>query len=144
VEDSVATRLETGQCPQAPGAGRSGWPASRAGPHQDPALNARGVQSDAKGVKKRARDATWDAIVAAAERLNQDSAAHAMRVVPERQRSWTSWTVTDGFAIGDKWTDAFEPVRRRGLTGSTWTEIQPVERASATVARFLRERPDLV
>ena len=107
-------------------------------------LNARALPSDATRVRKRANDPTWDAIVAAADRLNRDQAARTMRVAAERQRSWTNWSVTEGLAIGDKWTDAFEPVRRRGLTASAWTEVQPVERAAATVERFLRERPDLM
>jgi hypothetical protein len=89
-------------------------------------------------------DATWQSLVAAAERLNRDRAAHTMHVVAERQRSWTMLTVTEGLAVGDKWTDAFEPVRRRKMTGSAWTEVQPVEKAAATVERFLRERPDLL
>jgi hypothetical protein len=50
--------------------------------------------------------------------------------------------VTEGLVIADHWTDAFEPVRRRGLFGGEWTAIQSVDEAATTVGRFLRERPD--
>ena len=126
-----------------PGPGRQGRTVRR-GRRLVRRLNICRRRSDARRVTMQRGDATWQSIVAAAERLNRDRAAHAMHVVAERQRSWTMLTVTEGLAVGDKWTDAFEPVRRRKMTGSAWTVVQPVEKAAATVERFLRERPDLV
>jgi len=95
-------------------------------------------------VRRVREDSTWAAIVAAAERLTREPAGLALKVLPARQRSWTTLTVTEGFAVGDHWTDAFEPVRRRRMVSTTWTDVQPIETAAATVERFLRERPDLM
>jgi hypothetical protein len=87
-------------------------------------------------------DPTWDAIVAAADQLTRDAGGLTSKVEAARRRSWASRTLTEGLAIADHWTDAFEPVRRRGLFGGEWTTIQSVDEAAATVGRFLRERPD--
>ena len=88
------------------------------------------------------RDATWDAMVAAADQLTREAGGLTSKVRAARRRSWVNRTVTEGLAIADNWTDAFEPVRRRNVLGGEWTSIQTVDEAAATVARFLRERPD--
>jgi len=88
------------------------------------------------------RDATWDAMVAAAEQLTREAGGLTSKVRAARRRSWGNMTVTEGLAIADNWTDAFEPVRRRSTFGGQWTAIQTVDEAAATVGRFLRERPD--
>ena len=88
------------------------------------------------------RDATWDAMVAAADQLTREAGGLTSKVLAARRRSWLNMTLTEGLAIADNWTDAFEPVRRRNLLGGPWTEIQSVGVAATTVGRFLRERPD--
>ena len=88
----------------------------------------------------KARDPMWDDLVNVSARLNDES---AMTVSAARQRCWTTFTVTEGIAMLDRSIAAFEPVRRRRLMTSEWTEVQSVERAASTVERFLRERPDL-
>ena len=87
-------------------------------------------------------DPTWDAMVAVAEQLTREGGGLRSKVQAARRRSWWTRTVTEGLVIADHWTDAFEPVRRRGLFGGEWTAIQSVDEAYTTVGRFLRERPD--
>ena len=106
-------------------------------------VNGWSRRADTACVPRLRGDSTWAAMVEAAERLNREPAGLTHRVSAARQRSWTTLTVIEGFVIGDKWTDAFEPVRRRRMTSTAWTDIQPLEKAAATVGRFLRERPDL-
>jgi len=85
----------------------------------------------------------WAVITTTADRLNGAFGALTLQVRAARQWSWTTLTVTEGFAVVDNLTNMFEPVRRRRLPRWDWAEVQPVERAAATVERFLRERPDL-
>jgi hypothetical protein len=88
------------------------------------------------------RDATWQAMVDAAARLaSLLPEAETLEVLPMRQ-STGFITVTEGLCCADKWTDVFEPVRKRRYLSKTWTPIQTVEEAAEGIGIFLRERPD--
>lgn len=88
-------------------------------------------------------DQAWAAISEAANRLNQGLGDSTLEVRASRRRSLIMWSVTEGIEVIDNWTDVFEPVRRRRLLSSKWEEVQPVEQSAASVASFLRDRPDL-
>lgn len=88
-----------------------------------------------------ARDLTWDAMCQVADRLDQRAHAQDLLVYARRKRSLLF--VTEGLWVGDKWTDVFEPVRRRPHLLRIWRELQPVQDASSKIGGFLRERPDL-
>lgn len=89
------------------------------------------------------RDLTWAAIYDVAKRLNDRVEGSTPEVEPVRRRSLLYWTVTEGIAVRDNWTDVFEPVRRRRIFGKKWKDVQPVQEAASKVGGFLRERPDL-
>jgi hypothetical protein len=58
-------------------------------------------------------DATWSAISEACQELIVRVEGSTLAVRPVHRRSFSQWTVTDGMAVFDNWTDVFEPVRRR-------------------------------
>jgi hypothetical protein len=88
------------------------------------------------------RDATWRAMEEAAARLSSSlPEGETLEVVPLRRPTGLV-TVTDGLCCGDKWTDVFEPVRKRRYLSKTWTPIQTVEEAAEGIGIFLRDRPD--
>ena len=87
-------------------------------------------------------DATWAKMSAAAQQLSDAYCeGDTLKVIAER-RSTGMLTVSEGLAVGDRWTDGFEPVRKRRIYGGPWTEVQTVEEAVARIEAFLRERPD--
>jgi hypothetical protein len=90
-----------------------------------------------------ARDLAWAAIYEVADRLNRGVSDSTLEVRAARRRSLLQWRVTEGIEVTDKWTDVFEPVRRRRLVSSKWQAIQPVQQAASNVGSFLRDRPDL-
>ena len=59
-----------------------------------------------------------------------------------RRRSLRSWSVTEGLLVSDKWTDVFDPVRKRRIFSSHWAGVEPVQEAASRLGTFLRERPD--
>jgi hypothetical protein len=87
------------------------------------------------------RDLTWDAMWTFAERAMLSGRNADLTVVAERRRQL--FTVTEGIAAGNMWTDVFEPVRRRTVFTKTWRELQSVPDAAAKIGQFLDERPDL-
>jgi hypothetical protein len=94
------------------------------------------------------RDLTWDALVAVAERLNDESASagrgkETLTVRAARRRSATWLVVSEGLEATNLWTEVFEPVRRRWWLGRRWREVQPLQQAASRVGAFLRDRPDL-
>ena len=88
------------------------------------------------------RDLTWDAMCEFADRVNRSGRAAELEVVALRRRQWL-FVITEGLWVGDKWTDVFEPIRRRSALSDTWAELQSVEAAAAKIGQFLDERPDL-
>ena len=66
-----------------------------------------------------------------------------MVVRPKRCRDLLRWTTYDGLDFGDKWTDGYEAVGRRWLTGIRWRETQTIQSAEERVRTFLTTRPDL-
>ncbi len=89
------------------------------------------------------RDLTWAAIYEVAERLNRRVGDSTLEVRPVRRRSFLRWTVTEGIAVIDNWTDVFEPVRRRRIMRREWEGVQPLQEAASKIGTFLRDRPDL-
>jgi hypothetical protein len=87
------------------------------------------------------RDQTWAAMYNVAERLTaRYCEADTLRVFARRYRRLT--VVVEGLLVWDKWTDVFEPVRKRRIFSNRWTEIQPVNEAASKIGAFLQERPD--
>lgn len=87
------------------------------------------------------RDQTWASMYNVAERLTaRYCEADTLRVYAQRYRHMTF--VVEGLLVWDKWTDVFEPVRKRRVFTNKWTELQPVNEAASKLAAFLRERPD--
>ena len=80
-------------------------------------------------------DLTSDAVVAVAQRLDVRAAAQGLRVCGALRRSWRQMEVVEGLHFGDRWTDVFEPVRRRRMLGARWYEMQPVADATSTSVR---------
>ena len=89
------------------------------------------------------RDLMWNAIYTAAERLGERSPHGTLRIRARRRWSLLQWSVLEGLATQDSWTDIFEPVRKRALFSATWPEVQPVQEAAAKVGLYMRSRPDL-
>ena len=83
----------------------------------------------------------YDALYEVAGRLTQSERAGDLTVEARRRRH--GLVVTEGLWTGDKWTDVFEPVRRRGIFKRSWHELQSVPEAASKIGRFLDERPDL-
>ena len=88
------------------------------------------------------RDLVWDAVLTVAERMSEEYEDTGLVVRGARRRSFRTLSVTEGLLATDKWTDVFEPVRRRRIFSSQWTEVEPIQEAAARVGTFLRERPD--
>lgn len=88
------------------------------------------------------RDLTWDAMCEFADRLNRSGRARELEVVALRRRQWLV-VVTEGLWVGDKWTDVFEPVRRRVALSDRWTDLQSVDAAASKIGDFVDSRPDL-
>jgi hypothetical protein len=89
------------------------------------------------------RDHTWAAMVDVTQRLDGRDPETMLVIRAARRRSLLRRSVTEGLEAVDKWTDLFEPVRRRRMFGRVWRELQPVQQAASHVGSFLRERPDL-
>lgn len=77
-----------------------------------------------------------------ADRVNATDRGADLEVQAYRKRQWLI-TVVEGIWVGNKWTDVFEPVRRRSIFRDQWIELQPVEVAAAKIGNFLKRRPDL-
>jgi hypothetical protein len=87
------------------------------------------------------RDA-WDALVEAASALADAAANQGMRLRASRRWRVLELSYVEGLELTDRWTDIFEPVRRRRLWGTRWENVQSVDQAAALIAGFLRDRPD--
>jgi len=90
----------------------------------------------------RERDQTWAAMINVAERMTARYCKDDTLEVVAVRRPRGLMTVVEGLAVGDNWTDVFEPVRERRRFSGRWTELQPVKDAAASISVFLRERPD--
>jgi hypothetical protein len=88
------------------------------------------------------RDLTWDAMCGFADRSNRSGRAGELEVVALRRRHWLI-VVAEGLWVGDKWTDVFEPVRRRVAFRDRWTDLQSVAVAASKIGDFVDSRPDL-
>lgn len=106
------------------------------------ALRSMALAGHALDMAERGRDLTWDAMCEFAERINASGRCAELEVRTARKHQWVV-TVVEGIWVGDRWTDVFEPVRRRTIFSDRWTELQPVELAAAKVGDFLNRRPDL-
>jgi hypothetical protein len=88
------------------------------------------------------RDATWLSMEEVAKRLSSDLPADETLEVIALRRSTGFLTITEGLFVGDKWTDVFEPVRKRRYFTKAWTMLQSIDEAANGIEIFLRERPD--
>lgn len=80
--------------------------------------------------------ASWDDIVATAQRLDRELADSPFAVTAVRRRYLNRWAVREGLHLGNRWTDVFEDVRVRRFVSTRWTEVQTLESAEACIRRF--------
>lgn len=93
---------------------------------------------------RKGRDLDADAMVTVAERMNDRYPDPTLIIRASRRRSLLRWSVVEGLEVADKWTDVYEPVRKRRMLVGPWEQVQPVQQAASKIGGFMRERPDLV
>jgi hypothetical protein len=80
--------------------------------------------------------ASWDEIVAAAQRLDREFGDSPFTVAAARRRYLNRWAVREGLHLGNRWTDVFEDVRVRRFFSTRWTTVQTVASAETCIREF--------